>query len=1012
MDTRDETASRATSGPPEIADKVERERTAKAVMAGLFGDEASQLLAGRFRLIELLGAGAMGSVYLAQDTELDRHVAVKRLTSTAEGDGLGEHTARRRARMVLEARALAKVNHPNVVGVHDVRTEGDDVFVAMEFVAGQTIHGWLRQSPTREQILEVFTQAARGLAAAHAVGLVHRDVKPTNMIVGADGRVRVVDFGLAMSAEATSAVASSVQSRGSADGTSRLTKTGAMIGTPSYMAPEQLRRGYVDARSDQFGLCVSLYEAVAGHRPFTGKDEAELLAEIERGVAESAAEARMPRWLLRTLQRGLHVDPAERFDGLDSLARAIDPARRRRARRGRWAAGAGVIALAAVGLAARATAPTPAETVDPCPLRPLEPDVWGPDRGASMEAGLTAAISSANGADLATAVRTQLASYADRWARERQRSCEDTYVDRVQSEALFDLRMRCLQRRAARFDVLVDRLSEADERLASRAPIVVAKLPALYECSDRERLAAAYARPADPTDAHIVARVEELHDRASAEILAGALEDGRATLAEARRELKTTRWPVMDAQLALQSSKLLAADEMLDAAERSLLDATAAAEGASADNLAARAWLLLVWQTTTKNPDPEKTAFYLERAQAAVTRLGNPPDLYASLQQRTAAFEMTRGDYDAAIDVLNAAHEQHDLDLDTVTRASMEMDLGRAYYFKGNYLAAVNRFLAASELFAESYGPRHPQVASALSNLGSAELIADHHADARTHLQAAFDIQREVYGADHPRLANTLNSLASIDYLEGRFDDALTQYRRVRDLHEHAKGPDHPALADPLANVGRTLARMGRHEEALQPAHEAVRIIEAAKGRDHPDVATALTGLGGVQAGAGKLDDALRSHTRALEIRETAFGAESPKAAESGVTVADVYRRLDRPADARRTVLRWLPIMREQLGPAHPHTAPAELTLGWLELDAGNRKEAAAAFRRADEGLGDDNPSARALLDLGLGISTFDEDPTAGREWLTKVIDAGEDGRFATMQEKARAFLASREDER
>ena len=321
----------------------ERQREA-SIHAQLFGESAPVYL-GRYRVGERLGAGAMGTVFAAHDESLDRAVAIKVLRDRGEGA---------EARMLREARALARLSHPNVVTVHEVGTDADRTFVVMEFVPGKTLADWQPGRPWRA-VVHAYIEAGRGLAAVHAAGLVHRDFKPSNVLVGSDGRVRVADFGLVRAVDSEEVPAARIALN---PGLTQ-TATGALVGTPAYMAPEQIRGKSVGKHSDLFAFCASLYEALAGRRPFVGEGVEGTLALIAQGPAPIPQRA-----VGEVLARGLAEDPALRWASMADLLEALQVATRRRSPRLMGAA-AGVLAITAGAWALWPAPPSEAEPASP-----------------------------------------------------------------------------------------------------------------------------------------------------------------------------------------------------------------------------------------------------------------------------------------------------------------------------------------------------------------------------------------------------------------------------------------------------------------------------------------------------------------------------------------------------------------------------------------------------------------------------------------------------------------------
>ena len=388
LDPSDEQTLAATEAPTRPVDP-ERSALSNRLRDALRDPTAPPPKVGRFEILRELGSGGMGSVYAARDPRLDREVAIK----LVRAERLSE---RARIRLEREAQALAQLSHPNVVPVFEVGEHDGQTFLAMELVRGHDLRRWLRAEPRAwPQIVDVYTQAARGLSAAHAAGLVHRDFKPHNALVGRDGRVRVVDFGLATDSAVAAESVAFGEDDPSADVTVSVTRTGGLVGTPAYMSPEQLSGRAVGPASDQFSLCVSLYEALCGRRPHGEGTAPELAARVLREEPAPLPAGDYPVRLGALLRRGLRVDPAERFESMASLIAELELVRRDARPRPRLEIAAAVAGIVIIGLLAWgvgrrttlrpavvppviAAAPVPPTVADPgpapAPALPLAPD--------------------------------------------------------------------------------------------------------------------------------------------------------------------------------------------------------------------------------------------------------------------------------------------------------------------------------------------------------------------------------------------------------------------------------------------------------------------------------------------------------------------------------------------------------------------------------------------------------------------------------------------------------------
>ena len=444
------------------------------------------LIDHRYRVVRLLGRGGMGEVYLAHDQRLDRQVALKLVRSTSMTSA-----ARLQARLEREALALARVAHPNVVSIHDVGSHEGHTYVAMQFVPGATLSEWQKGNRSEREVIEVYLQAARGLAAAHSVGVVHRDFKPDNVIVGDDGIVRVLDFGLAAArppdtpaiSETTDgeaideppahqpddqSKADSGPSERSCDPTlqddgEKMTRPGALLGTVAYMSSEQLQGLEADARSDQFAFCVSLWEALAGGRPFSASTVSALLSSMNRPPTNTMR----PRWLRGILLRGLERAPEQRWPSLASLIDAI--AKRSRLNR-KLLVGLGALGTIAAAISLGLAVASPSVEAPPVELCAAFVDdidsVWNADPREALRAheaidphGTSYAISG-------------LDAVAQNWKSTATALCHDGLAPAVENAE-----RACLQRWLRHFENAVNMLAQrGDKKTLASAPDLLAAL--------------------------------------------------------------------------------------------------------------------------------------------------------------------------------------------------------------------------------------------------------------------------------------------------------------------------------------------------------------------------------------------------------------------------------------------------------------------------------------------------------------------------------------------------------
>jgi eukaryotic-like serine/threonine-protein kinase len=744
---------------------------------------------GRYIIIRIVGRGGMADVYLAHDPELSRRVALKLLHGqgheiAARGDGP--------ARLLREARAIARLSHPNVVVVHDAGTVGERVFIAMEHVEGETLAAWVAARPrTWREIRDVFVQAARGLEAAHAAGLVHRDFKPQNAMVGRDGKVRVMDFGLVsdLSTEVRGAGGSSAPPDLVLTGTVHdrrtvvRTRTGALIGTPGYMAPEQFLGEPADERTDQFSFCVALYEALYGERPFRG-DSLDVLrkAVTEGSIAAPSKRAGVPAWVRRVVLRGLSVRRADRFLSMTDLLRALDRDPARRWTRAVAVAAAGLL-LVGGGAFVRHTAARGEALCRGAAERLAAAWETAAAARTPRRDAIRAAFSASKRTHTEVIWRLTAAAldrYVTEWESAYADACEATHVRGEQSEVLLDLRMSCLGRRRDGLRALTDLLVAADAPMVDRAIDAALALPAVASCADRNLLQAAIPPPEPSVRAHVeelqrqLAQAKALHDAGRSH---DALAITRPLLGQARALAYGPL--VAEAQLQLALQLLYEKD-----AEKETRQALVDGETYGQDEVVATAAVLLVYQVGYAKGRREEGWSWAQFATAALRRIGGHERLWAWLHNHQIGLLMNENRYAEA--------------------------------------------LAESELLRDSnekaFGPDHPDVGLAVLAVAESLSNLKRPTEALIAIDRAIAIFEQAYGPGHSNGTISINTRGEIFAALGRRQEARRQFEEVLATWTKELGPDHPYLAFPLTGLGRVALDEGRPAAAVPLLERAVRL--------------------------------------------------------------------------------------------------------------------------------------------------------------------------------------------
>jgi tetratricopeptide (TPR) repeat protein len=828
---------------------------------------------GRYVILHRLGAGMMGVVYAAYDPQLDRKVAVKVLHPRRGASG-----EEARARLVREARTMARLSHPNVVQVHDVGTvarEGDedDVFLAMEYVEGQDLDAWLEGLPSAPQdrwrpILQVFLQAGRGLAAAHAAGVVHRDFKPTNVLVTADGRAKVGDFGLArLPGEVGEGEASPEPP--SLDYPLPLTATGEVMGTPAYMAPEQHRGRPADARSDQFSYAVALYEALYGQPPFPGESFAARAVAVVDGLLRPPPTDRgVPPELWRALRRALAQGPEARYPDMGALVVALEATLAPKTRTLGLLAALGVVLIGA-GVAWALAQPGPCAGAEAALA-----GAWDPAARAAVDAALAATE-----LPYADAVQAQLTArldgYAGAWVRGYVHACEAANVHRVQSQALLDRRMACLEGRRRALAAFVAELVRADAAAVERAVSAAAALPDLAACADLSALQAEVSPSDDPAVARRLPAFQGALAEARARLWAGHYAEALGSVDTASAALAGAAYPPAEAELRLVRGEAWAALSKHQAARAALAAAFLTAQRARHQPVAAAASRALVALEGVELARPELGLMWADIADATLGQHAPRARDEAALLGARARVLSAAGDRQAAMDAARRALEvlQGSPDAGPYERGQAGFHLGQTQNDIRDYVAASETLSAAVTRLEQALGAQHPELVEPQAELGRALYGRREFEPARAALDRAVALARRQGGSPHPRLAHALSRRGAMHTQLNEHESALADYREARGIFEGAYGPQHPQVARLWLNMGVTYHRQGRLQEAMEHYRATLKLREATLGPSHPDLAIILQNIGNLLVEGGRPAEAILGLRRALELRERNLSA-------------------------------------------------------------------------------------------------------------------------------------------
>ncbi len=852
----------ADADTPETADSphgpvrqdLERVVAFEAIRAQLFAGPGQPVSIGRFSIAQRIGQGGMGTVYLGVDPELERKVAIKVVRDLG---GNVEEIERARRSLEREARAAAGLTHPNVVTVYESGRCGDGFYVAMEFVEGRTLRAWLElRRRGWEEVLTMFIGAGRGLQAAHVAGLAHCDFKPDNVLIGADGRAQVADFGLVRWMESRSEPSLEVSPSQTMEGSSSTVQS-AIAGTPRYMAPEQRRGLPIGPRCDQFSFCVALYEALLGAVPYERDESMDF--EHPGALGRAHVGARLPRRLVRALLVGLALVPERRHPSMSALVDELERVMGSRRRRKWWALGA-VLAATTGGLG-YALAEHP---IDPCEgASAVIEEVWSPLVRERVRAQLVTSGSEG----LASRVTGLIDEYGEAWGTMRRASCEATYHEGTQSMDLFELRSACLERRRYTLENLVQRLQEGDEPLLSQAAGLVEGMTPIEECeADFVRSNVMTNATASRND---LSRSPETDaaSRAAYRLLA----DGQLRLAEGGvdealamfREVETRAHAAGLRQLEGIAIRLRVGQRMLEGPPEGVMGPLQAALGLAieaGDHGSAVMTLVLMLQARREGAaDPIDPSLLLTLGRAWARKSARPIVYETELDLEAASMALASGQWKDALDLLERSSARLE-----ASRWSDHSVVYRVQLLRGDALLEGGRLDDAAHVLTElrdrlraQLGPRHVMVADTEVRLGGTRRLLGQLPAAKEHYLEAKAIYVDRLGHDTPRVALVLGELAGVYKGLGELAAAREAFEHSIAMSRRIYGHDDANVAISLNQLAELEYEMEALEEGLEHARAAVELAKASFGERHVYTAAFENTVGKLELATGRVQAAV-----------------------------------------------------------------------------------------------------------------------------------------------------------
>ena len=771
------------------------------------------VLLGRYEIIRRLGRGGMGTVYLAHDPALARDVAVKILHDSDSGLALDANSNSVRIRR--EAIALGQLTHANVVRVYDVGEDGARTYIAMEYVPGGTLRAWQKSNRSSPMtILRAYAEAGRGLAAAHEAGLLHRDFKPDNVLVGADERMLVSDFGLVRLTLSVTSTPSSFRESGELR--NDITRSGAVVGTPAYMAPELFEGDAGDALSDQFAFCIALFEALVGRRPFGDVSDVRNNAWASLATVEHSALRQLPRGVRRLLLRGLQPSRSSRYPEMVALLEVLDHEVGTVKRRRTQLEGAVLSIVLVGGGVGLVRAGEPVEH-PLCRLTDPQTSVYSEQRRASIAASFEDA-QLPDASSLYARVGTRLDARVHSWAAAVGRVCRDS--DTARSDALRARQLECLQERQRDLEALGVMLETVDRNTARVGVELVIDPESRPSCEDERSLR---GQVAPPSTAELTLQVATLRGdlaRGSVLVSVGELERARGIARSVRSSTEAQSYPPLRIEADYLRAKVLKSSKHRGDALTAFRALELKAEAAGHDRVALAASVLHLELLVDEHRPPLEVQTRIEHARARALRLGDDSAL-VNIGFSQVTLQQHLGNLERALEVSRSV-----LELAKKRLGAQHPNVAYAHDYVGGALAELGRFDGALEhkrsaiaVLEHVYGPDAVGLSVLLNTAGSVARLAGKHTLARRwHARALANLEA-CLGPDSPRLTEALAAAAVGAQARGAADEALVLLRRQLALETQqdiVSNTTRRAIVEALVLAGRLAQAAVAYDEAMQ----------------------------------------------------------------------------------------------------------------------------------------------------------------------------------------------------